>query len=150
MRRYKYLDDLGVDRHEQMDNWIRDTKFDRRSLKWRKQRRVYGIDERSTWSWADEYMDYVYIHLKMFNKVNNVAFDRMRITFKGNDMSIQEAIDTILDWFETQYYPDREEVLVDLISKYSYDIYVSELMKYSERKQEILHLFSVIIPYLTW
>lgn len=150
MRRYKYLDDLGVKREDQMDNWISQTRFDKRSRKWRKQRRTYGIDERSTWNWDKEYMDYIYIHLKMFYKVNMVDFNREYVTFEGKKISVQKAMNVILRWFETDYYPDYEEDLYTILRTEDFERYKEEVELFNKNMQKMLHLFAEIIPHLSW
>ena len=162
MRKYKYLDDLGVERKNQMYNWMDELRFDSRSRQWRKQRRKYGIDERYTWNWSDEYMDYIYIHLKMFNEVNIVDFDDRNFKVvlfeddgKNKELSIQEAIDRILAWFEMVYYPDRDDcigLIFDDVANnnMTYEEAKEEIENYMNEKDKILHLFADIIQFLNW
>ena len=87
MQRYKALEDLGVKPEDCYTNWMADgEKEDRRYNDWLKEKEEYGIDERYTWNWSDDFMDYMYIHLEMFNRVNIVAFDREYIEFEGQTL----------------------------------------------------------------
>ena len=84
---------------------------DSRYSTWLSQREEFGIDERSTWNWSDDYMDYMYIHLSMFNDVNIVDFNKEYIVFNEQAMTVQEAIDIIIKWFKTRYYPKKSEAI---------------------------------------
>ncbi len=109
MQKYKYLEDLGISRGDCYQNWKEDTKHDRRRSEWKKQRKIYGIDERDTWNWGVEFFDYCYIHLKMFNEVSLVDLDQHIIECGDESITVQDAIDVILEWFETVYYPSNRE-----------------------------------------
>lgn len=139
MRNYKYLDDLGVPKEEQYQNWFDTTKGDSREPLWEEQRAIYGIDERATWNWNTEFIDYVYVHLKMYNEVNCVDLTYHKVDFEGKTYSVQEAIDEILEWLEKEYYPER-----DLREDTSN---IEGFYKEYERK---IRLFAVIITYLWW
>ena len=86
MIKYKYLDDLKVPREEQYQNWFDMLKKDERKDFWKEQRKTYGIDERETWNWNTEFMDYCYIHLKMYNEVNNVNLNYDTVDFEGKNI----------------------------------------------------------------
>ena len=144
MKRYKYLDDLGVERKNQYQNWFITTNKDKRQSEWKEQRKEYGIDERETWNFNDELLDYIYIHLKMLNEVNCVAFDKEHVD--TYNMSVQECMDYILSWFETTYYPDKGDNL------YSSDMeeWQNKIKEYNESYSKTLHMFVEILPYLWW
>ena len=118
MQRYKALEDLGVKPEDCYTNWMVDgEKEDKHYNDWLKEKEEYGIDERYTWNWSDDFMDYMYIHLEMFNRVNIVAFDKEFVEFDGQTVSVQQAMDTILEWFRTRYYPKK----LDTIDFENYD-----------------------------
>lgn len=148
MRSYKYLDDLGVPIEDQYQNWFEDLKDDERSLQWKEQREIYGIDSRATWNWNQEYMDYCYIHIKFFDQVNCVDMDYHKIVFDGEELSVQEAIDAILEWFEKVYYPYRGE---DIFKTYlSSEENSANLREYGNSYERVLILIARIMPYMWW
>lgn len=154
MQSYKALEDLGVKREDCYTNWFSTTEPDERTGAWRKQRELFGIDERSTWNWSDDYMDYIYIHLEMFNRVNIVDFDREYIRFKESEIPVQVAIDTVLNWFRTRYYPNKLDTInindYDTSTPEGREIWHNDLVEWCNEKQEILDLFAKIIPHLNW
>ena len=154
-KRYKALDDVGVKRAEQYTNWFEDVNPCRREEEWKKQRETYGIDERSTWNWSDDFMDYMYIHLEMFNRVNCVAFDSEHetIEFEGKKITIQQAIDEILDWMKNVYYPDKSDsVNIDTypMTEEGRKEWQEAIKKFSDEKHRIILLFAEIIEHLNW
>ena len=150
MIKYKSLEDLGVKREDCYQNWMEDgEKEDPRYSDWMKQREEYGIDERATWNWSDEYMDYIYIHLEMFNRVNIVAFDSEFVWFDEVKYSVQDIIDLILKWMKEKYYPDRENKFK--VDDYeNFDEYTKVVKEFINEKHRILLLFATIIDHLNW
>ena len=154
-KRYKALDDVGVKRTEQYTNWFEDVNPCGREEEWKKQRETYGIDERSTWNWSDDFMDYMYIHLEMFNRVNCVAFDSEHetIEFEGKKITIQQAMDEILDWMKNVYYPDKlDSVNIDTypMTEEGRKEWQEAIKKFSDEKHRIILLFAEIIEHLNW
>ena len=154
-KRYKALDDVGVKRAEQYTNWFEDVNPCGREEEWKKQRETYGIDERSTWNWSDDFMDYMYIHLEMFNRVNCVAFDSEHetIEFEGKKITIQQAMDEILDWMKNVYYPDKlDSVDIDTypMTEEGRKEWQEAIKKFSDEKHRIILLFAEIIEHLNW
>ena len=154
-KRYKALDDVEVKRAEQYTNWFEDVNPCGREEEWKKQRETYGIDERSTWNWSDDFMDYMYIHLEMFNRVNCVAFDSEyeTIEFEGKKITIQQAMDEILDWMKNVYYPDKlDSVNIDTypMTEEGRKEWQEAIKKFSDEKHRIILLFAEIIEHLNW
>lgn len=150
MQRYKALEDLGVKPEDCYTNWMVDgEKEDKRYNDWLKEKEEYGLDERHTWNWSDDFMDYVYIHLEMFNRVNMVAFDREFIEFDGQTMSVQQAIDIILEWFRTEYYPKKLDT-IDFEDYTDKDKWQKDLRTWCNEKHKIIQLFAEIIEHLNW
>ena len=154
-KRYKALDDVGVKRTEQYTNWFKDVNPCGREEEWKKQRETYGIDERSTWNWSDDFMDYMYIHLEMFNRVNCVAFDSEyeTIEFEGKKITIQQAMNEILDWMKNVYYPDKlDSVNIDTypMTEEGRKEWQEAIKKFSDEKHRIILLFAEIIEHLNW
>lgn len=150
MQRYRQLEELGVKREDCYQNWMEDgEKEDPRYEEWLKTKEEYGIDPRSTWNWSDEFMDYMYIHLEMFNRINIVDFEAETVIFDGTPCSVQSAIDTILKWMQEKYYPSREDKL--MLSDYeNYDEFKKVAQEYLDEKHRILLLFATIIDHLNW
>lgn len=148
MRSYKYLDDLGVPIGDQYQNWFEDLKDDDRSPQWEEQRKLYGIDERATWNWNQEYMDYCYIHLKLYDQVNRVDLDAHQIVFDGEELTVQEAMDAILEWFEKVYYPNRGEDIFK--PNLSSEENSANLREFGEGYSRVLTLLAKIMPYMWW
>lgn len=148
MKNYKYLDDLGVEKKDQYQNWFATTNRDRRQAEWKEQRKIYGIDERSTWNWNSEFMDYCYIHLKMYNEVNNVKLEYHKLEYDGKMYNVQEAIDEILEWFEKEYYPDRGERIWD--GHPTQEEVIARTKEFDDKLHRELHLLVEIMPYLWW
>lgn len=150
MQRYKALEDLGVKPEDCYTNWMVDgEKEDKRYNDWLKEKEEYGLDERYTWNWSDDFMDYVYIHLEMFNRVNMVAFDREFIEFDGQTMSVQQAMDIILEWFRTEYYPKKLDT-IDFEDYTDKDKWQKDLRTWCNEKHKIIQLFAEIIEHLNW
>ena len=150
MQRYKALEDLGVKPEDCYTNWMVDgEKEDKRYNDWLKEKEEYGLDERYTWNWSDDFMDYVYIHLEMFNRVNIVAFDREFIEFDGQTMSVQQAIDIILEWCRTRYYPKKLDT-IDFENYEDKDKWQKDLRTWCNEKHKIIQLFAEIIEHLNW
>ena len=150
MQRYKALEDLGVKPEDCYTNWMVDgEKEDKRYNDWLKEKEEYGLDERYTWNWSDDFMDYVYIHLEMFNRVNMVAFDREFIEFDGQTMSVQQAMDIILEWFRTEYYPKKLDT-IDFEDYTDKDKWKKDLRTWCNEKHKIIQLFAEIIEHLNW
>ena len=150
MQRYKALEDLGVKPEDCYTNWMVDgEKEDKRYNDWLKEKEEYGLDERYTWNWSDDFMDYVYIHLEMFNRVNMVAFDREFIEFDGQTMSVQQAMNIILEWFRTEYYPKKLDT-IDFEDYTDKDKWQKDLRTWCNEKHKIIQLFAEIIEHLNW
>lgn len=142
---------MNIDKEDQYLNWMDSTKEDSRREYWKEQRDTYGIDERETWNWGTEFMDYCYIHLRMYNEVNRVDLDYHKIDKDGEEITVQEAINIILKWFEEVYYKSNrgEELFKDffmLSSKEREEAY----NKYYSDQEDTLHLLMDIMPYLWW
>ena len=150
MQKYKALEDLGVKREDCYQNWMEDEeKEDARYNEWMKQREEYGIDERDTWNWSEDFLDYIYIHLEMFNRVNIVDFEKEYVIFEGTEYTVQHCIDTILNWFQTRYYPKKEDT-IDISSYDNKDMWYESLKVWCNEKHRIIMLFATIIEHLNW
>ena len=114
------------------------------SLKrYKEQRDIYGIDERETWNFADDLVDYIYIHLKMYNEVSTIIDkDFHKVVFKGEEITFQQAIDRIIKFVETEYYPVKFNKVVSQKTR--------TLQEFNKKFNDMCSLFCLILPYLTW
>lgn len=116
-QRNKFLDELGLKKHEYGVNFImkcdrkKDRKKDKKRRKrWKKQQKLYGFDERETWNLYEQYAEWLYSHLKMFleeAKIIDLSF--WKVEYHGKTYTEEEAIEKILKW--TGYFlknRDRE------------------------------------------
>ena len=70
---------------------------DYRNLKWREQRRIYGFDERETWSLDTTFMYWLYERLMMFKEVNCINLDFHKFNINGKEMTQRECIDKMIE-----------------------------------------------------
>lgn len=70
---------------------------DYRNLKWREQRRIYGFDERETWSLDTTFMYWLYERLMMFKEVNCINLDFHKFNVNGKEMTQRECIDKMIE-----------------------------------------------------
>lgn len=149
MQQYKQLEDLGVQRENCYLNWIELIDDDRRDT-WKEQRDQYGIDERETWNWSDDFLDYVYIHLKMFKETSSIIdfLQEPLGNFDDKYISVEEGIDILLNWFETTYYPLKDESIE--YDGENYDELTNRMSKWNNEKSKMIHLFADLIPHLNW
>ena len=153
MKHYKYLDDLNVPVEEQYMNWMQTVLPCGRSKAWKEQREIYGFDDRETWNWNSDYMDYVYLHLKRYNEVNIVDLEFHHVKHNGVEYSIQEAIDKILYWYEHTFYPNKELKYEDFYkenNEESYKTFAEAVTKWNDELEDMLILFARIIGFLWW
>ena len=151
MKNYKYLDDLGIDKEDQFLNWIYSMDEDDRSEYWKEQREIYGIDERETWNWGTEFMDYCYIHLRMYGECAPKIVDLTyhKVDFRGEKISLFEAINIIIYWFNNIYYKtNRGNNLTELGD--NREEILKRIEEYNNSYRETMYLLMDIMPYLWW
>lgn len=104
---------------------------DQRQEKWKQQREEYGFDERETWSLDYTFRLWFYQRLKMYNEVNIVATEKVKINFKDKEYTLQECIDYILEMFELTFKDDNWDYHKERFENV-YDAYrmIGEIMPY--------------------
>lgn len=92
---HKYIKEI-IDLEKTPYGWSEDTG---RDSKWREQRRIYGFDERETWSLDNTFFCWLYERLKMYDEVNIVdtESDFNKIRFKGKEFTLQDCMDFLLE-----------------------------------------------------
>ena len=95
MQRNKYLDDLRIPIEEYGTNFVKDNG--RRSRKWKKERKIYGFDNRETWNLDSTFAEWLYSRLMMYKEVNIVDLTHYKFIFEGKEYTQIEAIDHICE-----------------------------------------------------
>lgn len=92
---HKYIKEI-IDLDKTPYGWSENTG---RDSMWREQRRIYGFDERETWSLDTTFFHWLYERVKMYDEVNIVDTnsDFNKIQFKGEELTLQNCIDLLLD-----------------------------------------------------
>lgn len=108
----KYLNDIGI---KDKDLPWKLNPGDKRTKEWQDERKVYGFDERDTWTLRYTLTILVYERLKYYREFAPVEMDTAEwnsYTFEGKDIVFGAAIDRILKSFEAFVVDDdeREEV----------------------------------------
>lgn len=128
----KYLTDIGLKESDLPWGWLPN---DKRKEKWKLEQDTYGFDSRDTW-WLDYTIALlIYTRLKMYDEVNNVATDMVKIKCGTRIYTLQECIDKILKSFE------------DYIRNYDTDKLTTKIIDEYEKSIRIL---SYCIRYLWW
>ena len=92
---HRYIREI-IDLEKTPYGWSENTG---RDSKWREQRRIYGFDERETWSLDATFFYWLYERVKMYNEVNIVdtESDFNKIRFKDKEFTLQNCIDFLLE-----------------------------------------------------
>lgn len=117
----KYIDDLGIKFEDTPQGWH---KGDKRQTEWKKQRDIYGFDERETWNLNDTFKFWLYERLCMFNGNNAIDTSYHKFEYKGETLTFQECIDRMLEGLKLDltlpHYTDKreenEEKINDVVS----------------------------------
>lgn len=128
----KYIDELGVKPEDTPQGWC--YYDDVRMKHWQKQREEYGFDERETWCIDYSFILWFYERLMMYNEIKVVDKNKVRIEYKGETMSLQEAIDRMIEGCRLY------------ITKNVFDLTDEEWRKV----EDVYHLFAVTHNYLWW
>jgi hypothetical protein len=128
----KYIDDLGIKRKDTPQGW---GHGDARQAQWREERKVYGFDERETWSLDLTFKLWLYERLMMYKEVNNVATSMVGLVYKGENITLQGAIDRML-----------EGIKLDL----TVDEYSKERETVQDKIDDVLPLFLLSLRDLWW
>ncbi len=128
----KYIDDLGIDFEDTPQGWL---KEDKRQEKWKKQREVYGFDERETWNLNNTFKFWLYERLCMFNEINIINTSYHKFEYKGETLSFQDCIDRMLEGLQLELtFPD----------------YSDEREQYEEKINDVVPIFALCFDKLWW
>ncbi|MBY6842894.1 hypothetical protein [Clostridium botulinum] len=89
---HKYVKEI-VDLKNTPYGWSENTG---RDSKWLEERRIYGFDERETWSLDTTFFYWLYERLMMFKKVNCINLDFHKFKIKGVELTQRECIDKMI------------------------------------------------------
>lgn len=136
MQHNKYIEDLGIPLKNIGTNFCDDT--DGRNKKWKEERKIYGFDERETWSLDHYFVEWLYSHLMMYMETGGTVIDLNyhKFNFEGKEYTQKEAIDYIL-------YACKEYLLCD-------DIYCGNTGELIPNTQKAIRLFAEILPAMWW
>jgi len=111
----KYLNDIGVSLNYGI------SEDDTRQDEWRKEREIYGFDERDTWGLDSTMIMLLYERVKYF-----VEFAPVDLTV--NEITIDDETKTLEEWLAKltntcEIYLDQEFAGFDTLYKYQYEIW---------------------------
>lgn len=93
----KYFKDLGIKRKYIPDGWNRN---DDRHPEWRKERRVYGLDERETWGLDYTTALFLYSRLMYFKECSWAIVLSNNYYVEKYDLMYSQCINLVLDNLE--------------------------------------------------
>ena len=125
----KYLEELGAEKL----NWVND---DRLPI-WEEERRVYGFDERETWSLDFAFYEWLYERLMMFRDraENIIDLDYSRFQYNGQEYTQRQLIDMMLK---------RLRIVLTEENPYG------ERMEKWDYIHEIEKIWGVVLPAMWW
>lgn len=91
--RHKYLEEI-TNIAETPYRWCSDTGRDE---KWINERKIYGFDERETWSLDYTFFCWLYERCMMFKEINCVDLDFHKFNINGKMLTQGECIDKIIN-----------------------------------------------------
>lgn len=97
MKQHKYLEDNGVKREEIMENICEENGGEPRSHRWKMQRKVYGFDERDTWSMDTAFVQWLLERLLMYKEVNCVDLSFNQFFFENKSITQEKAIEIMIE-----------------------------------------------------
>lgn len=123
----KYLDDLGIT--ERPDTWSPD---DNRQNQWKKQRKIYGFDERETWSLDTTFYLWLYERLKMYLEYSTVDLDFHKFEYKGKTYTQKQMIDMMIERLEEYFTDETDE------------------KSFEKYPNEICEIWALVLPAMCW
>ena len=106
-KRCKYLDNLGFKITEYGTNWVNEDE-DERGTEWKEQRKIYGFDDRETWSMDTLFIEWIYTRFKRYKEIAIVDLDFHKFKYFDKEITQNEAIDIILQFCENYLITAKE------------------------------------------
>ena len=130
----RYIDKLGIKLEDTPQGWNAE---DNRQEEWERDRKVYGFDERETWSLDYTFKIWLYERLSMYNEVNIIDTTYRKYSFKDKEITFQDCIDRILEGLKLDLTLD------DYDSK-------REDKETQDKIDDVLPLFTLCFHNLSW
>lgn len=99
----KYLDDIGMT--ERPDLW---NDKDKRQKQWKKERSIYGFDERETWALDHTFYCWLYERLRMYVDITCVNLEYHKFEYEGEILTQQECIDRMIKGCEIAFKQEND------------------------------------------
>lgn len=93
MNKHKYLEDIGIETKVTPWGWNQD---DSRQKQWKEDRKLYGFDERETWSLDTTFFYWLYERVMMYNEINCIDTSFHELVVNNEKLTQQECIDRII------------------------------------------------------
>lgn len=138
---HKYLKDAGFSKYAWGDTL---PKNDHRRPQWKQERKVYGFDERETWSLKDDSLYWLYEHIKMYQEISCIDLEYWQFDINGTEMTQGQVLNKILEDIELYF-----NVNDSFIKKYGDDI-ILWCNNQPKLAKEIWELWGIIFPAMWW
>ena len=136
----KYLDDIGA--KDRPDQWK--SKSHKRNRKWKKERSIYGFDERDTWNLDYTFYCWLYERLRMFLEVNNVDLEAITFLYKGETLTLQQCIDRMLEGLKIAITDDPRFRVIEI------DIDAQKQSRDEEKVKEVAEIWALVLSAMWW
>lgn len=128
----KYIDDLGIKHEDTPQGW---NLNDLRQEEWKTEQKIYGFDERETWSLSYSFKLWLYERLSMYNEVNGINTSFHKFEYKDETLTQQDCINRILEGLK------YDLTLVE---------FSPEWKKHEDKINDMLPLFVLCFDSLWW
>lgn len=134
---HKYLEDIGVTANRELW-WLDNASYpnDKRIDQWKKEREVYGFDDRETWELQFAFYFWLYERLMMYveHAGTIVNLEYHTFEYEGKEYNQKQLIDLILERLRFCFSPEFDE--------------------YNEKHVEIVSsiakLWAIVLPVMWW
>lgn len=93
----KYLKDINLKYGETPQTML---KGDSRSLQWEQERKIYGFDNRETWSLDYTLALFMYQRLLMYKELNCIDTDFHKYEYENKTITYTECLDRMIEGFK--------------------------------------------------
>ena len=134
---HKYLDDIGVTKDKNLW-WFDDDQYpnDARIERWKKEREVYGFDNRETWDLQTTFYLWLYERLMSYvdfaSSVVNLSYHTFE--YHGQKYTQIELINMMLEKLRFFFSPEFEDFNEEHI----------------ENARDIAYIWAIVLPSMWW
>ena len=125
----KYLDDIDIT--DRPDLW---NPHDSRQKQWKKERSIYGFDERETWGMDFTFYCWLYERLMRFLDVANFDMNYHEFEYEGEVLTQKQCIDRMLEGLKIALTKNWTEQTDDD----------------SKKVDDIAHIWALVLPAMWW